>query len=119
MFFFKAPIISRIEKAEGDENQSIKNNQTEYSKRWVYTINENNNTLLRIGNKGMSFEEFNRRKKLANLFPNQASDSIKNIYNKIKNDNKSGMVIFCSIERLSKVLRLAVALALPNTLLWA
>ena len=45
----------------------------------------------------MSFEEFNRRKKLANLFPNQASDSIKNIYNKIKNDNKSGMQYFGSI----------------------
>ena len=93
---FSTPIISQIE-SRLDDNQSIKTNQTEYSKRWVYTINENNNTLLRIGNKGMSFEEFNRRKKLANLFPNQASDSIKNIYNKIKNDNKSGMQYFGSI----------------------
>ena len=44
---FSTPIISQIE-SRLDDNQSIKTNQTEYSKRWVYTINENNNTLLRI-----------------------------------------------------------------------
>ena len=72
---FSTPIISQIE-SRLDDNQSIKTAQKEYSKRWVYTINENNNTLLRIGNRGMSFEEFNRKKQLLNLFSNQISDSL-------------------------------------------
>ena len=92
---FSTPIISQIE-SRLDDNQSIKTNQTEYSKRWVYTINENNNTLLRIGNRGMSFEEFNRRKQLLNLFPNQTLDS-DNIYNEMKNNKKSGIQYYGSI----------------------
>ena len=92
---FSTPIISQIE-SRLDSNQSIKTNQKEYSKRWVYTINENNNTLLRIGNRGMSFEEFNRKKQLLNLFSNQISDSL-NIYNEIKNNKKSGIQYYGSI----------------------
>ena len=92
---FSTPIISQIQ-SRLDSNQSIKANQKEYGRRWVYTINENNNTLLRIGNRGMSFQEFNRRKQLLNLFPTQKSDSA-SIYNAIKNNNKSGIQYYGSI----------------------
>ena len=43
----------------------------------------------------MSFQEFNRRKQLLNLFPTQKSDSA-SIYNAIKN-NKSGIRYYGSI----------------------
>ena len=92
---FSTPTVSQIE-SRLDNNQSIKTNQKEYSKRWVYTINENNNTLLRIGNRGISLKEFNRRRQLLNLFSNQKSDSV-SIYNEIKNNNKSGIQYYGSI----------------------
>lgn len=92
---FSTPIISQIE-SRLDSNQSIKTNQKEYSKRWVYTINENNNTLLRIGNRGMSFQEFNRRKQLLNLFSKQTSET-KDIYDKMRNNKKSGIQYYGSI----------------------
>ena len=92
---FSTPIISQIE-SRLDNNQSIKTYQKDSSKRWVYTINQNNNTLLRIGNRDMSLQEFNRRKQLLNLFSNQKSDSV-SIYNEIKNNNKSGIQYYGSI----------------------
>tara|TARA_A100001035_G_C27743968_1_gene483029 strand:- start:162 stop:1391 length:1230 start_codon:yes stop_codon:yes gene_type:complete len=93
---FSTPIISQIE-SRLDSYASLNTNIQNSNKEWVYTINEHNNTLLRIGNRGMSFEEFNRRKKLVNLFPNQALGSIKNIYNEIKDNNKSGMQYYGSL----------------------
>ena len=68
---FSTPIISQIE-SRLDSNQSINTSQKDNSKRWIYTMNEHNNTLLRIGNRGMTSQEFNRRKQLLNLFSNQA-----------------------------------------------
>ena len=92
---FSTPIISQIE-SRLDNNPLLNTKLQKPNKEWVYTINENNNTLLRIGNKDITFDEFNRRKKMLNLFSNQTSDSI-NIYDEIKNNNKSGIQYYGAI----------------------
>ena len=92
---FSTPIVSQIE-SRLDGNPLLNTNLQKPNKEWVYTINEHNNTLLRIGNRGISLQEFNRRRQLLNLFSNQTSDSIK-IYDEIKNNNKSGIQYYGSI----------------------
>ncbi len=95
VLLFSTPIISQIE-SRLDSNPLINTNLEESNKEWVYTINKNNNTLLRIGNRGITFDEFNRRKKMLNLFSNQTSDSI-NIHAELKNNNKSGIQYYGAI----------------------
>ena len=92
---FSTPIISQIE-SRLDTNPLLNTKLQKPNKEWVYTINENNNTLLRIGNRGMSFQEFNRRKQLLNLFSKQTSET-KDIYDKMRNNKKSGIQYYGSI----------------------
>ena len=94
-FCFSTPIISQIESRLNDNTLIIPNLQRN-NKIWIYTINENNNTLLRIGNRDITFQEFNRRKKLLNLFPNQTVSTL-DIYDEMKNNNKSGIQYYGSI----------------------
>ena len=91
---FSTPIISQIE-SRLDTNPLLNTKLQKPNKEWVYTINENNNTLLRIGNRDITFDEFNRRKKVLNLFPNQQVRTL-DIYDEMKNMN-SGIQYFGSI----------------------
>ena len=96
---FSTPIVSQIE-SRLDSNQSIITNQRGNSKRWVYTINENNNTLLRIGNRDIAFEEFNRRKQLLNLFSNQTIVLAQMDYDKlVLKDGKEYLGEYVKTER--------------------
>jgi hypothetical protein len=92
---FSTPVISQIE-SRLDRNPLINTNLKKHNKTWIYTINENNNTLLRIGNRDITFQEFNRRKKLLNLFPNQTVSNL-DIYDEMKNNNNSGIQYYGSI----------------------
>ena len=94
-FCFSTPIISQIESRLNDNTLIIPKLQRN-NKTWIYTINENNKTLLRIGNRDITFQEFNRRKKLLNLFPNQTVSTL-DIYDEMKNNNKSGIQYYGSI----------------------
>ena len=94
-FLFSTPVISQIE-SRLDSNPLINTNLKKHNKTWIYTINENNNTLLRIGNRDITFQEFNRRKILLNLFPNQTVSTL-DIYDEIKNNNNSGIQYYGSI----------------------
>jgi len=94
-FLFSTPVISQIE-SRLDSNPLINTNLKKHNKTWIYTINENNNTLLRIGNRDITFQEFNRRKKLLNLFPNQTVSTL-DIYDEMKNNNNSGIQYYGSI----------------------
>ena len=94
-FLFSTPVISQIE-SRLDSNPLINTNLNKHNKTWIYTINENNNTLLRIGNRDITFQEFNRRKKLLNLFPNQTVSTL-DIYDEMKNNNNSGIQYYGSI----------------------
>ena len=92
---FSTPIISQIESRLNDNTLIIPNLQRN-NKTWIYTINENNNTLLRIGNRDITFQEFNRRKKLLNLFPNQTVSTL-DIYDEMKNNNNSGIQYYGAV----------------------
>jgi hypothetical protein len=94
-FLFSTPVISQIE-SRLDSNPLINTNLNKHNKTWIYTINENNNTLLRIGNRDITFQEFNRRKILLNLFPNQTVSTL-DIYDEMKNNNNSGIQYYGSI----------------------
>jgi prolipoprotein diacylglyceryltransferase len=94
-FLFSTPVISQIESRLNDNTLIIPKLQRN-NKTWIYTINENNNTLLRIGNRDITFQEFNRRKKLLNLFPNQTVSTL-DIYDEMKNNNNSGIQYYGSI----------------------
>jgi len=94
-FCFFTPIISQIE-SRLNENSLIIPKLQRNNKTWIYTINENNNTLLRIGNRDITFQEFNRRKKLLNLFSNQTVSTL-DIYDEMKNNNNSGIQYYGSI----------------------
>ena len=91
---FSTPVISQIE-SRLDSNPLINTNLNKNNKTWIYTINENNNTLLRIGNRDITFQEFNRRKKLLNLFSENTLNTIE-IFDKIKN-NKSGIQYYGAV----------------------
>ena len=93
-FLFSTPVISQIE-SRLDSNPLINTNLKKHNKTWIYTINENNNTLLRIGNRDITFQEFNRRKKLLNLFSENTLNTIE-IFDKIKN-NKSGIQYYGAV----------------------
>ena len=93
-FLFSTPVISQIE-SRLDSNPLINTNLNKHNKTWIYTINENNNTLLRIGNRDITFQEFNRRKKLLNLFSENTLNTIE-IFDKIKN-NKSGIQYYGAV----------------------
>jgi hypothetical protein len=94
-FLFSTPVISQIE-SRLDSNPLINTNLKKHNKTWIYTINENNNTLLRIGNRDITFQEFNRRKKLLNLFPNQTVSTL-DIYDEMKNNNNSGIQYYGAV----------------------
>ena len=60
ILLFSTPIISQIESRLDQPSMisSLMNDQ----KNWIYTINENNNTLFRIGDENLTFSKFIYRK---------------------------------------------------------